>query len=184
MTQCAPLSWLATFGCFEQRGEDLAATTHRRQPHAVRRPAERISGEGDFHRRIARVLSGNLGHLLVHGDRVLVRGPEFAAGQPHRNAVVVMAQGTGMIQPADRRDHFPMLFQRLQRTRELVIPPRCGDLVVQRMHTVGEIDERSAFRRLCLRFSPPQRHHAFQERQRDARAQGPQCAAPIDQPGL
>ena len=55
--QGPPLGRLAPFRFFKQRREDLAATTHRGQPHAVRRPGERILREGDLHRRVARVLA-------------------------------------------------------------------------------------------------------------------------------
>ena len=153
--QGPPLGRLAAFRFFEQRREDLAATTHRGQPHAVGRPGEGILREGDLHRRVTRVLRGDLGHLLVHGDGVPIRRAELPAGQPDRDAVVVMAEGSRMMQTADRRDDLAVLLQRLERPGELVILARRGDLVVQRMHAVREVDEGAAPRRGGLLSQPP-----------------------------
>ena len=129
-------------------------------------------------------LRGDLGHLLVDGDGVAIRRAELSAGQPDRDAVVVMAERSRMMQAADRRDDLAMLFQRLERPGELVVLARRGDLVVERMDAVREVDEGTAPRRGGLLLGRPQRDHALQERQRDASAQRTQGVAAVDQPGL
>ena len=113
-TQVPSLGRLAPFRLFKHRREDLTTTTHRRQPHAIRGPGERSPGEGDIHRGVTGVRCGDLSHLLVHGDRVAVRRAELAAGQPDGHAVVVMAEGSRVMQPADGRDHFAVFLQRLE----------------------------------------------------------------------
>ena len=44
------------------------------------------------------MLRGDLGHLLIDRDRVLIRRPELPAGQPNRDAVVVVTESTRMMQ--------------------------------------------------------------------------------------
>ena len=62
----------------------------------------------------------------------------------------MMAEASRMMQTADRRDDLAVLLQRLKRTGKLVILARRGDLIVQRVDTVGEIDEGAAPRRGSL----------------------------------
>ena len=113
-TQVPPLDRLAPFRLFKHRREDLTATTHRRQPHAIRRPGERSPREGDIHRGVTGVRGRDLCHLLVHGDGVAVRWAELPAGQPDGDAVVVVAEGSRVMQPADGSDDLAVLLQRLE----------------------------------------------------------------------
>ena len=98
---------------------------------------------------------GDFGHLLVDGDGVAIRGPELAAGQPGANAVVVMAEAARMMQAADRSDRLTMLLERLERSGELVIRAGLGDLVIERMDAIGEVDKRAAPRRDGRRLRCP-----------------------------
>lgn len=56
----------------------------------------------------------DLRHLLIYRDCVAIRRPELAASQPDGDTIVMMAKGSWVMQAADGRDHFTMLFQRLQ----------------------------------------------------------------------
>ncbi len=164
-TQVPSLGRLAPFRLFKNRREDLTATTQRGQPHAIRRPGERRPRKGDIHRGVTGVRSRDFGHLLVHGDGVAGRGAHLAAGQPDVDAAVVVAEGSWVMQPADGRDDIAMLLQWLERPRELVVLAFFEDLVVQRVHAIGEVDEGAAPRRSGLFLSRPQRDHAFQHGQ-------------------
>ena len=104
----------------------------------------------------------DLGHLLVHGDRVAGRGAHLAAGQPDVDAAVVVAEGSWVMQPADGRNNIAMLLQWLERPGELVVLAFFEDLVVQRVHAIGEVDEGAAFRRGGGFLSGAERHHAFE----------------------
>ena len=108
-SQGLSLSGNAALGFFEERREDLAAPTQRGELDAVRGPGKRALREGDLHRSVSRVLRRDLRHLLVHGDGVPVRRAEATSGQPHRDAVVVVAKRSRMMHPADRRDRLAML---------------------------------------------------------------------------
>ena len=113
-SQVPPLDRLAPFRLFKHRRKDFTATTHRRQPDPVCGPCERSTREGDIHRGVTGVRCRDLSHLLVDGDRVAVRRAELAAGQPDGHAVVVVAEGSRVMQPADRREHFAVFLQRLE----------------------------------------------------------------------
>ena len=104
-------------------------------------------GEGDLERARAGVLRGDFRDLLVDGDRIAVRGAEFAARQPGVDALVVVADAAGIVKTADRRDGMTMLLERFERTGELVVRPVLGDLVVERVDAVGQVDEGAALRR-------------------------------------
>ena len=65
-SQSPALSRNAAFRFFKERREDLTATTHRGKLDAVRGPGKRTLRQRNFHGRIARVLRGDFGHLLVH----------------------------------------------------------------------------------------------------------------------
>lgn len=90
--QGPPLRGDAALWLLEHGGKDFTATAHGRQPDPVRRPGQGFLGDGHFKRRVAGVLRGDLGHLLVHGDRVFVRRAKLATRQPDIDAVVVMAE--------------------------------------------------------------------------------------------
>ena len=79
----------------------------------------------------------------------------------------MMAEGSWMMQATDGGDDLAMLLQRLERTRKLVILPRRSDLVVQRMNTIGKVDEGATPGGGGQFLGPLQRDHAFQQRQRD-----------------
>ena len=128
----------------EHGREDFAATTQRRQLHAICGPGEGTLREGNLHRGVAGVLRGDFRHLLVHGNGVAIRGAELPAGQEDVDAIVMVTQGSGVVQSADGRDDIAVLLQRLERAGELVILPRLGDLIVQRVDAVGEVDEGAA----------------------------------------
>ena len=147
MAEFAALGGLTVLRLFEQGGEDFAATAHRGEADAVGGPGEGFLVEGDLHRARPGVLGGELGHLLVDGDRIAVRGAEFAAGQPGVDALVVVAEAAGVIQAADRGDRLPMLLKRFEGTGELVVRPVLGDLVVERVDAVGQVDEGAALGR-------------------------------------
>ena len=63
--QGSALGQFAALRFLEQGGENLAATTHRGQPHAIGSAGERVPCERYLHRSDSRVLRGDLGHLLV-----------------------------------------------------------------------------------------------------------------------
>ena len=130
------------------------------------------------------MLPGELSHLLVHRDRVAVRGAELASGQPDFDAVVVVAEGSGVVHPADRRDDLAVLLQRLERPGKLVIPARREDLIVQRMHAVRKVDESAAPRRRGGFFHCPERDHAIEHGQGDASAHCAKRVAAGDPPEL
>jgi hypothetical protein len=113
-TQVPSLGRLAPFRLFKHRREDLTATTHRWQPNPVRGPGERRSREGDIHRGVTGVRRRNFGHLLVHGDGVAGRRAKLAASQPDGDAVVVVSEGSRVMQPADGRDDFAVFLQWLE----------------------------------------------------------------------
>ncbi len=87
---------------------------------------------------------------------------QLAASQPDRNAVVVMAERPWVMQATDGRNDLAMFLQRLKGPRKLVVFAGCRDLIVQRMHAVGEIDKGTALGRCRLSLSRSQRDHAFQ----------------------
>ena len=163
--QGTPLSRLAAFRFFEQGCEHITATTQRGKLDTIRSPGEGALREGDLHRGVTGVRGRDLSHLLVQGDRIAIRGPHLAAGQPDIDAAVVMTEGSRVMQAADGGDHFAVLLQRLQRTREFVVFTRLGDLVVERMDAVGEVDESAAPRRGGLFLGRSERDHAFQHGQ-------------------
>ena len=177
------LDRFAALRFFEEGCEDFTATTHRGQPHAVCCPSEGILRDGDLHRWVTGERRGHLGHLLVHGDGVAVGRAELSAGEPDVDAVVVVAERSWVMQPADGRDDCAVLLQWLQRPGELVILSRRGDLVVQRVNAIGEVDEDAALWRGSF-LRRPQRHHTFQHRQRDESADGTKGVTAIHQPGL
>ena len=59
------------------------------------------------------MLPGDFRHLLVHRDRVAVRGAELAGSQEGLDAVVVVADGSRVVHAADRGDDVAMLLQGL-----------------------------------------------------------------------
>ena len=110
----SPLGRYAPFRFLEQRREDFTATTQRGKLDPIRSPREGALRKRDLHRGVSRMLRGNLRHLLIYGDRIAIRRAEFSTCQPDRNTVVVMADGSRMMQTADRRDDPAVLFQRLE----------------------------------------------------------------------
>ena len=95
-----------------------------------------------------------------------------------------MTQSSRVMQSADRRDYLAMLFERLERTRELVILARRRNLIVERMHSVGEVNEGTTSWRSGLLLGSSKRHHALEERQRNTSAHGTQGVSAVDEPGL
>jgi hypothetical protein len=79
-----------------------------------------------------------------------------------------MADGSRMMQTADRRDDLAVLLQRLERPGKLIVFTRRGDLIVQRMDTVREVDEGASPRRGGLLLGRSERDHAFKHGQGDA----------------
>src|SRR5690348_6510761 len=90
------------------------------------------------------MLRSDFGDLLVHGDGVAVRRAKFSAGQPNLLAVVVVAESSGVMHTADRRNHLAVLLQRHERPGKRVILARCGDLVIKRVDAVRDVDEGAA----------------------------------------
>jgi hypothetical protein len=95
------------------------------------------------------VVRGNLRHLLIHGNGVAVRRAKFSSGQENIDAVVMMTDCSGVVQPADRCDNIAVFFERLQRLGKLVVFPFGKNLIVQRMNAVREVDEGAAAGRCC-----------------------------------
>lgn len=130
------------------------------------------------------MLRGHLGDLLVHRNRVAFRWPNLSPGEPNVDAVVMMAEAAWMMQPADGRDHIAMFLQRLERSGELIILAGGRDLVVQRVNSVGEINEGRSARRLAVGLRGPERNHAFEKRQSDAGTGGTKSVTAVHEPGL
>ena len=125
----------------------------------------------------------HLRHFLIDGDGVLVGWAEFAARQPDGDAIVVVPERPGVVKAADRGDDTAVFFQRLEGAGKLVVFARLGDLVIERVHAVGQVDEGATPGRRGL-FRRPERHHAFQERQGNGAAHGAQGVPSIEKPGL
>ena len=125
------------------------------------------------------MLSSDFGHLLVHRYGIAVRGSNFPSGQEDVNAVVMMAKAAGMMKAADRRDGVTMFLQRFERLGEFVIFAGLGDLVVERMDAVGQINEGAAFGSGDF-LSGSQRGHAFQHGEGDAGAHCPEGMSAVD----
>ena len=130
-----------------------------------------------------RVRRGNLGHFLIDRNRVAIRRPELAAGEPNFLTVMMVAQSARMMQAADGRDHIAMLLQRLERARKCVALARRGDLVIERVDAVGNINEHTAARLLARRLGLGG-HHAVEKRQCDEAAHAAQGGAAVHQPGV
>ena len=183
-TKRLPLGLDAAFRFLEHGSKDFTAAAQSRELHAIRGPGQGPLGEGDLHGGVAGVLRGDLCHLLVHGNGIAVRGTELSSGQEDVNAVVMVAEGSRVMQSTDRRDDIAVLFQGLERLGELIVLPRREDLIVQRVNAVGEVDEGAATGR-CGRFlGRAERNHAFQHRQGDAGAHRAEGVAAVDPPGL
>ena len=112
--QCFSLSISAAFGFFEQARKDLTAATQRGKADTVGGPGERSSREGNLQRWITSVLRSDLGDLLVDGDCVSFRRTNLSAGEPHIDAVMMMAQAARMMKSADRRNDVAMFLQRFE----------------------------------------------------------------------
>ena len=182
--QFTALDGLTAFRFFEEGGENFAAATHRRQAHTISGPGEGILRQGDLHRARAGVLGGDFGHLLVHRDGITVRRAKLAAGQPGADAVVVVAEAASVVQAADWGDGLTVLLERLERAGELVVRAVLGDLVVERMNAVREVDEGAALGRGGHLLGGAQREHALQHGQGDEGAHRAQGVTAVDEPGL
>ncbi len=77
-----------------------------------------------------------------------------------------------MMQAADGGDNLAVLLERLHRSRERIVLTRCRDLIIQRMNTVGKVDERTPSRRLGRFFGRAEGNHAFEHWEGDARPHG------------
>ena len=77
-----------------------------------------------------------------------------------------------------------MLLERLQGAGELVVRPVLGDLVVERVDAVGQVDEGAALGRGGHLFRGAQGEHALQHRQGDERTHRTQGVTAVDEPGL
>lgn len=98
---------------------------------------------------------------------------------------MVVAECAWMVKPADGSDCIAVFFERLERARKLVVLARGGDLVVERVNPVGEVNERAAFGRVVSgSLCGTKWHHAFQQGQRDKGAHGAQGVTAVDKPGL
>ena len=98
----------------------------------------------------------------LHAERV----------QTSTRKAMIVPKTMRMMQAGYRRDPRAVAFQRLQTFREGVILPCLQDLVVERVHAVGQIDEGSPAR---LRGGTcglrTQRSHAVEHRQSDGHAE-------------
>ncbi len=163
-------------------GKDLSAAAAARQANAVGGPRKRLAFVGNLQRVKTRVRGGDLGHLLIDRNRVAIRRSQLAAGEPDFLAVVVVTQPARMMQAADWRDHVAMLLQRLERARKSVALARRGDLVIERVDAVGNVNEHTAAR-LKVRCLGLGGHHAVEQRQRNKAAHAAQGGAAVNQPG-
>ena len=93
--QSPSLCSYTSFGFLKQRRKDLAASAHRGKLDSVGGPRKRSLRQGYLHGRIASVSRRELGHFLVDGNGVSLRRPDFSAGQPNVDAVVMMTQAPG-----------------------------------------------------------------------------------------
>ena len=91
-----------------------------------------------------------------------------------------MAERPRVMQSADRRDHVAVLFQGLERPRKLVILARRGDLVIERMDAVRQVDESATPRRGGGFLLRSERDHAFQHGEGDESAQRFEGMAAVD----
>src|SRR5690242_16965612 len=96
-------------------------------------------------RRVARLRRRDLGHELIDRDRVSLRLTNLAAGQPDRAAIVMMSETVRMMESADRRDLSAMFFERRERLGKLIVGAGLGDLEVDRVHAILEVDEHAPF---------------------------------------
>ena len=154
----------------EQSVEGDCQVPLRGQAHAVGVDREAALGR-QFERGIAGLLRRVAGHQLIDRDRVAHPIADLRPGQPDALAAVVMAEGVGMVESADRRDHLPVLLEHGQRLRQLVAAASLPDLPVPVVHAVGQIDEDTAgdpFSRLGGtgrgRDARRPRPHAFEHR--------------------
>ena len=110
-------------------------------------------------------------------------GTNFPSGQENINTVVMMTNASRVVKAADRRDGITVFFQRFEGTGKLVITAGFGDLVIEGVDAVGEIDEGAAFGRGDL-FGRLERGHAFEHGEGNAGTHGPKGMATVDTPGL
>src|SRR6056297_1130066 len=95
----------------------------------------------------------DFGNLLVDRNGIAIAWPKPTAGQPNLDTVVMMSESAWVMQPADRCDRIAEFLERLQRPRQLIALARRGDLIIQRMDAVGQINK-SAAARSRRRFGP------------------------------
>ena len=129
------------------------------------------------------MLAGDFGHFLIHRDGITVGGPNFSSGQKDVNAVVMMAKAARVMKATDRSDGITVFFKWLEGTGKFVVPSRFGDLVIEGMDTVGQIDK-SAPSGCGNLFGCLERSHAFEHGEGNAGTHSPKSMASVDKPGL
>ena len=105
-------------------------------------------------------------------------GSDFSAGQEDVDAVVMMPQTSGVMEAAEGSDYLAMFLQRLERLGEFVLFAVLGDLIVQRMDAVGQVDKGAASRRGDF-LGSPKRGHAFEHGEGNAGAHCPKGVSAV-----
>ena len=67
-------------------------------------------------------------------------GTNFPPGQENINTVVMMTNASRVVKAADRRNGITVFFQRFEGTREFVVRTGLGDLVIERVDSIGKIE--------------------------------------------
>jgi len=173
-TQGFSLRGGTALGFFKQVCEYLAAAAHGGKAHTIGGPRKgiltRVMGGGNFQGMKACLLRGYLGNFLIHRDGVAIRGAKLAACEPDFLAVVMVTQAARVVHAADGGDELAVLFEGAEGFGKLVILALGGDLVIQRVHTVGYVDENAA--PWGCGFGRQIRYHAIQPGKCDAGAHG------------
>ena len=123
--------------------------------------------------------SGDFGDLLIYGDGVAVSGTNFPPGQENINTVVMMTNASRVVKAADRRNGITVFFQRFEGTREFVVRTGLGDLVIERVNTVGKVDKSTPSWGGNF-FSSFEWSHAFKHRKCDTGTHCPEGMSAID----
>ena len=143
--------------------------------------------DGELQRREASVQAGHLCHQLVHRDRVLILARalrvDLGSRQPGIGADMRLPQAVGMMQPAEDREIIAMLFQRLQRGRQLVTTTCRFALPGHAVHPIGDVHKNAA---AWARWSSlgAQRHHRIKQWQSHGSACASEEVAAGQQPAL
>lgn len=140
----------------EKTVENVLRVVLRRQWRTITGIGERVPdarSDGQLQRRKPRVHPGDLRHELVARDGVhvflRVLGIMLRAREPGAPAIVRLAERIRMMQPAEHREVFAMLCQRLERWRKLVAVPRLRDLPGHAVDAIRDINKHAAARLAC-----------------------------------